>query len=810
MPVFSHSKLNEHGKKIGSKLLIDHLRGVREKAFLHKSKNVRFSDTPKDLDPLLNAISWLHDLGKYTSYFQAYVLDQRKVDIKLKAHSNLGAHTAFQLFRDEPENALLAFYLIKMHHGNLLTFDKVLWSENYTELQIEEQDIFDKQVKNLSGLEELKKEFPAFNAELINLSAASTLRNLWKKELKRDAQIARYFKVNYLFSLLIESDKLDASDTKPYQLTSLPKDAVDQRPKFGKPRFPNKELSTFSQNELRNFVRAEVIENIKRDDILDRRLFTLAAPTGIGKTMTSLDFVLKLREKIENKEGYLAQIIYGLPFINIIEQALSEYETTLGKEKIIGHYQFADIFGKDEPSLNRVSDEVASYPQQKMAWDTWQSDVVITSFVQFFETLIGNRNKLLKKFHHFADSIIILDEVQTLSIEKLPLIGAALYFLCKHLNARILIMTATQPKIFELMERELNVSIDDPRLEPLNLLKRDGEVFSCFNRTKIIPKIDSEIDNNDFIELFDTKWTPSKSCLIVVNKVSRSIEVFNKICALKRKQKFDNPVIYLSTNITPRERRKRVNWLKYKMRYGYKPILISTQVVEAGVDLDFDMGFRDLGPIDSLVQVSGRINRENSEERKGAPLFIVDFGDCNRIYGYVTDAKSRIALNKKEIPENEFKEMVERYFESVSDPKLSDFTISTEIFDAMKNLRYAYPSKENQNKKTVSDFKIIEQSYKGTSVFVELPNDTKATKARKAYQLMLSGKLNRNDFERLYKKDFHQRIIAVPNYLPNVSQLEEYSLSDEILWIKPDLANYYYDVNTGFIRAGEPESIIMF
>lgn len=814
MPVFSHSKKTETGDRVGSKLLIDHLGGVRQKAFLHKSSNVQFSETPQDIDPLLNAISWLHDLGKYTSYFQAYLLNQRKVDFRLKAHSNLGAHTAFQLFGDEPESALLAFYLIKMHHSNLLNFDKVLWPDNYTELKLEEQNVFDKQVANLSGLDELKKEFPFFDRQLMQLSTAKTLRNLWSKELKRDPQIARYFKVNYLFSLLIESDKLDASNTAPYQLTSLPKNAVDERPKFGKPHFPNEPLHTFSQNELRNFVRAEVVKNISRDDILEKRLFTLAAPTGIGKTMTSLDFVLKLREKIEAEEGYLAQIIYGLPFINIIEQALSEYEATLGKEKIIGHYQFADIFGKDDASLNRGSDEVVSYSKQRMAWDTWQSDVVITSFVQLFETLIGNRNKLLKKFHHFADSIIILDEVQTLSIEKLPLIGAALYFLCKHLNARVLIMTATQPKIFELMERELHISIDDSRLKPLNLLIRDSEVFSCFNRTKIIPKIESEIDNDDFIELFDANWTSEKSCLIVVNKVSRSIELFNKMCELKKKQKFDNPILYLSTNITPRERRKRVHWLKYKMKYGAKPILISTQVVEAGVDLDFDMGFRDLGPIDSIVQVSGRINRENSVERKGAPLFIVDFGDCNGIYGFVTDAKSRVALNTQEIPENEYKEMVERYFENVADPKLSDFSISTEIFEAMEHLRFAYPGDksgtENQPKKTVSNFKIIENSYKGTSVFIELPNDTKATETRKAYEQLLNGKLDRNEFERWYKKDFHQRIIAVPNYLPNISQLVGEGLSEDILWIKPDVSEYYYDKNTGFIRTGESDPVVMF
>lgn len=803
MPVFSHSKkVDDQDNRKGSKLLIDHLQGVREKAFLHKSENVSFSEENHKIDSLLDAICWLHDLGKYTNYFQDYLLDTKKVDIKLRAHSNLGAHTAFQHFKKCPETALLAFYLIKMHHSNLINFGQVLWPDNYTELRLEEQDIFDKQIKSLAKLDEFKKVFPSFEEDLIKLSTASELNSLYEEYLEDYLSIAHYFKINYLFSLLIESDKLDASDTKPYQLTSLPEHAVDNRPKFGPPNYPDGELKTFSQNELRNFVRSEVIDNLKRDDILDRRIFTLAAPTGIGKTMTSLDFVLKLRKRIQDEEGYLPQIIYGLPFINIIEQALREYETTLNKGKIVAHYQFADIFGKDER---------ASYSQQKMAWDTWQNDVVITSFVQLFETLIGNRNKLLKKFHHFADSIIILDEVQTLSIEKLPLVGAALYFLSKYLNARVLIMTATQPKIFELMERELRVTTDDPNLLPLNLLERDSEVFACFNRTKIVPKIDKKIDADKFVELFNNHWSTDKSCLIVVNTVSRSIELYDKLCELKQRKEIENPILYLSTNITPVERRKKVNWLKYKMRYGAKPILISTQVVEAGVDLDFDMGFRDLAPIDSIVQVAGRINRENAEMRKGSPLYVVDFGDCQTIYGYVTNTKSRLALKSEEIPEDKYKEMVERYFEDVADPRLSDFSTSNGIFEAMRNLRYAYPGNNKGNKKTVSDFKIIENSYQGSSVFIETPNDLNATLARKAYQLLLNDELSRNEFDRFYKRNFHQRIIAVPSYLSNILELEkEDHLSEDILWVKPDVAQFYYDQETGFIRKDEKDSYIMF
>jgi len=812
MPVYSHSRKNKEGVREGSKYLIDHLKGVTDKALSNFSERIAIHE-PEAAKSLLETVCWFHDLGKFTSYFQTYLLEPDKVSNDLKSHSALGAHAAFNYLKNNTTKALLAYYLIKLHHSNLLSFDKVLWPDFYNERKWRLVDTFEKQVRNINNIEDVKNQLSGFDISHLKFIEPKQLFNDYKKELKEADSIEYYFIVNYLFSLLIESDKLDASDTIPYSFTPIPENAVDERKNFGKPTYPDRELNTFTQNELRNFVRAEVVKNIERNDILHKRIFTLAAPTGIGKTMTALDFTLKLRKNIELEEGYLPQIIYGLPFINIIEQALQEYETTLGEGKILGHYQYADVFGSDEPGKNAVDDEERFYSQQKMAWDTWQSDVVITSFVQLFETLIGNRNKLLKKFHHFADSIIILDEVQTLDIEKLPVIGAALYYLSKFLNTRIIIMTATQPKLFGLMSRELAVEIDDETLKPFNLLTRDSEVFACFNRTKIIPSIENRMQNEDFIEFFDSVWTPDKSCLIVVNKVNRSIELYNKLCEYKSESGIDTPIIYLSTNITPIERRKRINWLKYKLKYGTKPILISTQVVEAGVDLDFDMGFRDLGPIDSIVQVAGRINRENSKEREASPIYVVNFGDCQRIYGHATESKARSALSDTEITEENYKELVEEYFESVSKNDQSEFKISKEVFQAMKKLRYANPNSSGQQiKLTISDFKIIKESNQGVSVFVELPDDDKGTEARQAFQKLLYSEIPRHLFDKKFKRAFHQRIIAVPDYLPNTKELmkEDSRLSENILWIKPDASEYYYDKSTGFIRTGETKSFVMF
>lgn len=795
MSVFSHSKLIDERRE-GSKLLIDHLIGVHEKATAHYSNRVLFENGINTYH-LLSVICWLHDLGKYTSYFQTYLVEPENAQQQLKSHSNIGAHTVFKYFSEYPETALLAFYLIKMHHSNLVNIDLVLFPDN-TSVRMHEPDIFQKQRDALRDFHELKEKLSGFDASQIKLSSPKDLHNLYKKLFRKNASIERYFIINYLFSLLIEADKLDASDTIPYIPEPLSTSAVDDR--FKKPAYPDLDLQEMTQDQLRNYVRSKVVSNIDRKDILEKRIFTLAAPTGIGKTMTSLDFVLKLRAKIAEEENYLPQIIYGLPFINIIEQSISEYEKTLGDDVVMGHYQYADIFGKERDEIN---DNESSYSQKQMAWDTWQKNVVITSFVQLFETLIGNRNKLLKKFRHFADSIIILDEVQTLAIEKLPLIGASLFYAAKFLNARIIIMTATQPKIFELMARELNVKFDKQNLKPFNLLNNDEAVFKCFNRTKIVPLISEKVDKDKFLKFFEDYWTIDKSCLVVVNKVSRSIEIFEAI--QEYIDDFDNvEIFYLSTNITPIERQLRIKGIKETLKEK-TCILVSTQVVEAGVDLDFDMGFRDLGPIDSIVQVAGRINRENSEERKGSPLYIVDFGDCQKIYGVATELKSTKALSKKEIPETGYKQMVEMYFDEVSSTDMEGFDFSKEIFEAMQNLKYAFPASSPKKYKTVSDFKIIEESQNGISVFVEKPGDKKAAEAREAYQALLCGDLDKTYFDKKFKRNFNQRIIAVPSYLKKINDLkkDEY-LSDNILWINQSEFEYYYNNETGFKRGNEP------
>lgn len=793
MIFYSHSITNENGEVRGSKLLCEHIGGTLEKAINAQSKDLNFGIESELLVKMVESIVRFHDFGKYTSFFQSYLLKKGIVNGTLKQHARIGGITAYNLFEKQDKRlALISLFVIFRHHTQLcdiLDFPKVFNDELQYIFDEQKTDIqkFISQIENELGITELNS--------YLNYPDEREIRKSYKNWIIKDANIRDYFLVNYMFSILTEADKLDASYTCQYSLKPIFEDSVDNR--FGRPdKLKKQKLFDLSNNEIRNLCRAEVVSNIQRDDILSHKVLTLTAPTGIGKTMTALDFALKLKAKLKNKTGVESQIIYALPFINIIEQALSEYKSTLsGEIKIIGHYQYADVFGKNEKQNN--DDFEQNYNQKLMSVDTWQGDIVITSFVQFFETLIGHRNKLLKKFNHFANAIVILDEVQTLRLDQMPLIGAVLFYLSKFLNTRIILMTATKPKIFELAQQEI-LEKEGDKVESFELLKSNKEIFALFKRTKIVPLLDEKFNDcvaKEFLEnIFSIKWDTSKSCLIVCNTVNRSIEIYNSISEYLVGQELENPVHYLSTNIIPAHRAERIKLIKSEISVGKAPILISTQVVEAGVDLDFDMGFRDLGPIDSIIQVAGRINRNNNPEKYHSPLYVLDFGDAHKIYGQITAIQAKSALQtNSEFKEETYFNLIDSYFNNVASK--SSFSKFNKIFESMKTLRY--DGEVTDDERPVSSFRIIEESQFTASVFIEF--DDYSALLRDYYLKKITGKITKEFFEENYKTAFQQRIITVPNYIAvGLNPINEYD--ESIFVVKQEVVNDYYNEKTGFIR----------
>jgi CRISPR-associated endonuclease/helicase Cas3 len=800
---YSHSKINEFEEVYGSKQLKDHINGVSEKALLHLSKNLNLSFDNKELEELVKIIVKFHDLGKYTSYFQNYLLGKEPIDQTLKRHAQIGGFVAYNYFADTNERkGLLALYIIFLHHSQLINILDISIKLNHNLERIIQSQISD--LKNVKLSIENDLQLDDLEA-ILNYTEVRKLRKGFKYWGKKHATIQDYFSINYIFSLLIESDKLDASDTQAYLLKPISPLAVDNR--FGKPALKNENLKDLSNNELRNYCRSVVVSHLSKKDILDHFIFTLTAPTGIGKTMTALDFSLKLKDKLRREKNYEARIIYGLPFINIIEQALTEYKNTLKEDdiKILGHYQYADIFGDQNEKDNDDGSEI-NYNQKLMAVDTWQADIVITSFVQFFETLISNRNKLLKKFNHFANAIIILDEVQTLRLDQMPLLGASLYFLSKYLKSRIILMTATRPKIFALAESEILNDYNE-KVNPKELLTNYEEVFAVFQRTSIRPllnglKEDKEDRSEEFVtSIFSEKWNHNKSCLIVCNTVNRSVELHEKITDYLAEKEYDNPLYYLSTNIIPADRLKRINNIKEDISAGKHPILIATQVVEAGVDLDFDIGFRDIGPIDSIIQVAGRVNRNNDQTRLHSPIYIVDFDSkaTQMVYGRLTYNQAKKSLKQQNVfKEEEYLKLVNEYFDGISDK--SSFANSKKFFNSMKTLKY---DAENKNEYPVSAFRIIEESNRYSAVFVEI--NKKATLLLEKYLAKIKNEISKEEFDRDWKLKFQQHIISVPKYLcEDLETVNDYE--ENILLLPLENIDSRYSKETGYNRSYQEEN----
>ncbi len=788
---YSHSKKISENEYFGVKTIAEHSANVIKNSLDLFSKQVNSQNFSNDeITELISTIAKLHDLGKYTPDFQNYLLKKDDYDNELKNHARIGAFVAFNsLINKSFQMAFIAYFIIKNHHSNLKKLmDDTFIRKDRTDLAFL-SETFSKQKEKLIGLTmEIEQElnfqnlsdFLALPFEFSSMSQKEIRKNV-KKLFIQSKNCENYFLINYVFSILIESDKIDASGNIIYKRKSLDKNLVDNYINYN---FRN-------TDNLKSEIRRNVKNFVNEIDLNKDKIFTLTAPTGIGKTLTGLDFALELREKISRTTGEIPQIIYSLPFVNIIEQAIDVYNRVFeDKAKILVHYQ----------NSNGEINSSVDYAQSLMLLETWQSDIIITSFVQLVETIITNKNRAIKRFSHLANAIVILDEIQAIEIEKLPLIGSVIYYLSKLLNTKFLLMTATKPYIFELAENLVNEKIN-----AVELLPNHKRIFNLFKRTKIISEINKTLEDEDFINLFFEKWDGKSSALIVLNTVNRSLCIYKKLKEILDKNEIDNPIFYLSTNILPAHKLEIINKIKASLKNGENPILVSTQTVEAGVDIDFDIAFRDIAPIDSIVQVAGRVNRYG-EKANYSKVYIINFGDCKKIYGSIVENIVSAILQKvKEIPEENYLDLIEEYFLEIKN-RVGEYALdkSKAIWDAICKLNYTSFSDDEIS---ISSFKLIDDKINYIQVFIEY--DEKASNALKIFNDYLLGERSKEDYQKI-KSIFYSYVLKIPKYyieLVNYLTIQ----NTEVYLIDKEMKDDYYDYNFGFKRTiCETESQIEF
>ncbi|RDV83594.1 CRISPR-associated helicase Cas3' [Ammonifex thiophilus] len=776
--------------------------------------------------PLAATVGLAHDFGKYTSYFQNYLLKGEVNPYKEHAFiSGLWATYLAARQGAEPLEQLAAFMAVLWHHRDLDNLDRYLASRR------EMEDISRLDPDKYRRLEVVEKQVEDLrrNVEKVGTSLISAARHLarllarlgfapppfltqdwrrcleeflgswrevylslyrhWRKFERQEPSLSPYFSVVLLFSALIDADKRHSARVREVKRPELPSDLICL---YKERKFSG--AGTQGINALREEIFRHAAERIARAPF-SQRFFTLTAPTGSGKTLTVLNTALILRQRLKEAYGFSPRIIYALPFTSIIDQTYQVLyelmeETLPGfvsapSVYLLKHHHLAEISYKDPED-----EDPRRFDEAMLLIESWQSEVVVTTFVQLLHTLIGYRNRMLKKFCHLGRAIIIMDEVQNIPVEYWPLVTEVLKRAAEELDLRLILMTATRPEWFEPGEA----------LELAGELEDIERYFKMLDRVRLLVE-PGQYRVAEAAELFARRYDPSQSHLVVLNTIRSSVDFYHYLKDLLPE---GTPLYYLSTNIVPAEREKRIEALRTALHRGEKPVLVSTQVVEAGVDLDFDVAWRDIGPVDAVVQVAGRCNR-NFKRDKG-DVYLLNLVDeqghslAVRVYGAIHIKGAREFFSgRPEFPEAEFHSLVENFFSFVrarKDPSASDT-----ILKAMKELRF----KGDGEEKGVAGFQLIKDLPNHIEVFVAL--DPKAEEVWEAYQQeVVNAPDRRSRWEAFYriKRDFSRYIISVPVR----SLAGKVDTSKALPYIPPYLVEELYDPETGFKRVDEGAVII--
>lgn len=697
----------------------------------------------ESIQRLLHLQGYFHDLGKFTDYFQNYLVHDQQSKYQHHAHVSALIFYCYllekrkDLVADEKIQEVIAFlfYVMVRRHHNKLSTHGLFPREDLPRMRTE----IAKQIDNLLGKKEVLSQTYGLSVEEIRkilmrarsiLEDTSFIRSV-KRIQMRYAHDRWYFMLIYCFSQLVDKDKFSAANLYPRQRVSLHSHLVSNY-------IHKKNLGQhFSINEARERARQTVLEQINRlsDEEVDTfRIFALTAPTGIGKTLTSLQAALRLGERMYAKYGYTPKIITAIPFINIIEQTKQVYKEILQNHGVLNiHHRLAD------KRLVERGNDSREIPIEKsmLEVESWEGDVVLTTFVQLFQSLFTGNNAKLKKINQLAGSIVILDEVQSIPEKYMPLVGAVIIKLSEYLGTRFILMSATQPYLLNMGQRLLEYTHlrsetngrDNARAPvALQLLPNYAEYYKLDTRTKLIPLLHRVFDTETFLDFFQQTWEERPS-VVVVNTIKRCIDMYQR---MKERLKDQAKIYHLSTNLIPKERKRVIDEVKQELKKGEKVVLVSTQTIEAGVDLDFAVGYRDLAPLESIIQTAGRVNRNADRKNKEGktlvcPVYIIQLEkDHQWIYHlHHLDRTKKLLLGFDEIKEPDYLELIDTYYQQLADH------LSQESIDLWKDGILSLDFEK------ISEFQLIPDDQSVVEVFIEWDED--AERLADAYQMLRSG-----------------------------------------------------------------------
>ncbi|MGA3085698.1 MAG: CRISPR-associated helicase Cas3' [Thermodesulfobacteriota bacterium] len=687
--------------------LYEHLEGVAELAKIHAEK--------VGMGNYGELLGLLHDLGKYSAEFQKYITDAlKKNELQFNPdededfedptgkkgkidHSTAGAQ--FLSYKIGSSNAhkilgqFLSLCLVSHHSGliNCLTTDNSgTWDSYSRRLSKNDKKTHREEcVRNVDKhiLERIEtiivdKSFTrSFEEKCRMIVSASPETN----PLSTAAQLQLGLLARFFFSALIDADRQDTADSEK------PKAALHRQQGNYRSwremidRLENKYKIFETKNrvdEIRKEISAHCLHASKRP----KGLFTLTVPTGGGKTLASLRFALH-----HAKEHGMDRIIYVIPFTSIIDQNAQVVR------EILEPKECPEDTGKIVLEHHSNIGADAQSWKEKLLTENWDAPVVFTTMVQFLEALFGAGTRGARRMHQLAESVIVFDEIQTLPIKCVHLFNNTINFLVNYGGSTVVLCTATQPLLGSVDEKKGTLKLSEKN----ELMPNVGKLFVDLKRVYVHDcRKSSGWTYPEMAALAVEQVKENGSCLVVVNMKKAARIIFEEV------KKDGLEVFHLSTGMCPAHRKQVLKTIRQRLD-DEKPILcVSTQLIEAGVDVSFRSVIRMLAGLDSIAQAAGRCNRHGSPEIGN--VFVVNPAEEN--LDYLKD----IAVGKEKTNRvlDDYKSDPSKYDSDIIGPKMLDWYYQNYFYERKDVMDYPVNANRNDtllnmlscNSSAVADF----------------------------------------------------------------------------------------------------------
>ena len=662
-----------HTREDGSiQSLPEHIQGVAH----HCALFLEEAGLP-ELAPLGRLLAQLHDAGKAQQAFQRYILG--KSDQKAP-HSAAGALLAtcmlYELseelqLKKLPRTSQLLAYTISGHHRGLY---------DYIELrkELKKKEIEGRYAKTTEALPNIKLELRTWVEEHAE-STESSLKELAKQVgATEQAQAV----IRLLFSCLVDADFLDTEafmdeerKGRRHEATSgyAPLETLRDR--------LTKHMESFSTEGKINEARRAFLNRCRAHGrTCPKGYYSLFLPTGGGKTLSSMAWALETALKHEAK-----RIIYVIPYTSIITQTAGIFREIFGEENVLEHHSDISFSGGE------TSQEAERYERTRLLAENWDAPIIVTTSVQFFESLFSHKVSRSRKVHSIANSVVVFDEVQMFPTEFLHPMLRLLDDLKGIYGTQLLFCSATLPPFdkdhsssFKRVNDFHQLSED---IQPI--VPEDPELFKVFDRV-IYHLEEREYTTKKLAE----ELAQHDSALCIVNSRRDASQLYQ---ALLEEGKGAQDVIHLSRNMCSAHLKERIAEVRYRLKAGLPTLVISTQLIEAGVDIDLPIVYRAMSGLDSIVQAGGRCNREGKRPAPGE-VYVFSLSDGGKALGAIAQGQNatRFLLdNDKEhtrpnMPLELIEAYYDRYYASIESFDTKDIAESLYDEDEAKHWRFDF------------------------------------------------------------------------------------------------------------------------